>query len=196
MKKVLFVLLLSVIFNIQSIRAGDNAAASLANWGNGNALASQNNTDADQRLAPAPVTTTLAQWGGVNPDLAPAAEVKPAEPQVKPQPATKPDTTVASSPPPSAKSEPRPVIQSAWTMRAGHSVGQELQVWGNAAGWKIIWNMTKDWTIPAPASFFGDFQTAASDVIKTLAANGALIRAQIYEGNKTVVVTGPGVAAQ
>lgn len=83
-----------------------------------------------------------------------------------------------------------------WTLPAGHAIGQALQTWGEKAGWKVMWSMTKDWSIPASTTFTGDFQTAASDVIKTLAANGALIRAAFYEGNKTMVVTGPGVAAQ
>ena len=83
-----------------------------------------------------------------------------------------------------------------WTLAAGRTVGQELQAWGDKAGWKVIWSMPKDWSVPASTSFSGDFPTVAADVIKTLAANGALVRAQFYEGNKTMVVTGPGVAAQ
>lgn len=83
-----------------------------------------------------------------------------------------------------------------WTLAAGRTIGQELQAWGVKAGWKVIWNMQKDWAVPAETSFPGDFPTAAGDVIKTLAANGALIRAQFFEGNKTLVVIGPGVTAQ
>lgn len=83
-----------------------------------------------------------------------------------------------------------------WTLTAGRTVGQELQAWGAKAGWKVIWSMPKDWSIPASTSFTGDFPVAAAEVIKTLATNGALVRAQLYEGNKTMVVTGPGVAAQ
>lgn len=83
-----------------------------------------------------------------------------------------------------------------WTLTAGRTVGHELQAWGEKAGWKVIWNMPKDWAVPAATSFSGEFPDAAADVIKTLAANGALVRAQFYAGNKTMVVTGPGVAAQ
>lgn len=83
-----------------------------------------------------------------------------------------------------------------WTLTAGRIIGQELQAWGDKAGWKVIWRIQKDWTVPASTSFSGEFHTAAADVIKTLAANGALVRAQFYVGNKTMVVTGPGVAEQ
>jgi len=94
------------------------------------------------------------------------------------------------------QAEQERIARSTWTMRTGHTVGQELQAWGVRAGWKIIWNMPKDWAVPAQSTFYGDFQKVASDVIITLASNGALVRAQFFEGNKTVVVTGPGVAAQ
>lgn len=83
-----------------------------------------------------------------------------------------------------------------WTLETGRFVGQELKAWGEKANWKVIWSMTKDWTVPASTSFSGEFSEAAADVIKTLAANGAMVHAQFYEGNKTMVVTGPGVPAQ
>ena len=83
-----------------------------------------------------------------------------------------------------------------WTLAAGSTVGRGLQLWGEKAGWQVVWSLTKDWAVPAATSFTGDFQAAAGDVIKTLAANGALIHAQFYEGNRTMVISGPGVAAQ
>lgn len=89
-----------------------------------------------------------------------------------------------------------PVIVPVWTLTAGRTVGQELKTWGKKAGWEVVWSLSKDWSIPASTSFAGDFHTAASDVIKTLAANGALVRAHFHTGNNTMVVTGPGVAAQ
>ncbi len=87
-------------------------------------------------------------------------------------------------------------LKTTWTLTAGRTIGQELQAWGMKAGWKVIWTMPRDWTVPANTGFSGQFETAAADVINTLAANGALIRAQFYDGNKTMVVTGPGVTAQ
>lgn len=87
-------------------------------------------------------------------------------------------------------------IQAGWTMTAGHTVGHELQAWGEKAGWKVIWNMPKDWAVPANSTFKGDFKTAATEVIKTLTANGALLRAQFYDGNKTLVIVSPGVTPQ
>ena len=81
-----------------------------------------------------------------------------------------------------------------WTLTAGDTIGHDLQIWADKAGWKVIWSMQKDWTVPASTIFSGEFPVVAGEVIKTLASNGALIHAQFYEGNKTMVVTGPGVS--
>lgn len=81
-----------------------------------------------------------------------------------------------------------------WTLTAGHAVGQELQLWGEKAGWKVVWNMSQDWSVPASVMFVGEFSDVAAEVIKTLASNGALIHAQFFEGNKTMVVTGAGAS--
>lgn len=100
------------------------------------------------------------------------------------------------------KSVPAPVLVPApkpaptWTLTAGRTVGKELQGWGEKAGWKVIWNLPKDWAVPATTTFPGDFKTAASSVIKNLSANGAIISAKFFDGNNTVVVAGPGVASQ
>lgn len=93
-------------------------------------------------------------------------------------------------------SAPAPKPLPSWTLTAGRTIGQELQAWGAKAGWKVIWSMQKDWAVPASTVFTGDFKSAASDVIKNLASNGALVRAQFYDGNKTLVVVGPGVTPQ
>lgn len=94
--------------------------------------------------------------------------------------------------PVSIPSEPLPL----WTLTAGKSIGQELTTWADKAGWKVIWNLPNDWTIPADTTYEGEFSDAAAKVIETLAGNGALIRSQFYEGNKTMVINGPGVPAQ
>ena len=81
-----------------------------------------------------------------------------------------------------------------WTLTGGQSVGHELKAWGEKAGWQVVWNLSTDWSVPASTQFSGEFPAVAAEVIKTLAANGALIHAQFFEGNKTLVVTGPGVS--
>jgi outer membrane biosynthesis protein TonB len=148
------------------------------------------------------------------------AEVKPSPPVAKERPATteaKPSPSIAKEQPtqkkdkkpndqeapaaPSTSPNPPPQVssiptKSTWTLTAGETVGRGLQTWAEKAGWKVVWNMSKDWAVPASSTFHGDFQAAASEVISTLAANGALVRAQFFSGNKTLLVTGPGESSQ
>jgi hypothetical protein len=56
--------------------------------------------------------------------------------------------------------------------------------------------MARDVIAPTSSAFSGDFESAASDVVRTLAENGALIHAEFFDGNHTLVVQGPGVAPQ
>lgn len=81
---------------------------------------------------------------------------------------------------------------STWTLTAGNTIREELQTWGAKAGWTVLWELDKDWVVPANTTFTGDYQTAADSVLNTVAANGALIRATFYTGNKTLLVFGPG----
>ncbi len=77
----------------------------------------------------------------------------------------------------------------AWTLTTGNTIKKDLETWASTAGWKVVWSLSKDWTVPATTTFTGTFQAATTDVIKTLASNGALIQARFY-GNNTVVITG------
>lgn len=101
----------------------------------------------------------------------------------------KPDLSGAFKPITKPEPPEAPVIPK-WTLEAGATIGHELQKWGDKANWKVVWNLQKDWTVPASTVFEGEFATVAAEVIQTLAANGALIHAQFYEGNNTMVVTG------
>ncbi len=83
-----------------------------------------------------------------------------------------------------------------WTLTEGKTIGREIMAWGRTVGWNVVWNLGKDWSIPSNTTYTGDFKSAAGEAIKTLAANGILIRGQFYDGNKTMVVSGPGVAEQ
>lgn len=111
-------------------------------------------------------------------------------------PLSEPVVAAAQGAAPQPSQEARPSSSTTWTLTAGNTVGQELQAWGEKAGWKVIWNMPKDWSVPASTNFTGGFQAAASEVIKTLATNGALVRARFFEGNNTMIVTGPSGPTQ
>lgn len=103
-----------------------------------------------------------------------------------------------------AKVEPPKPIP-VWTLRAGKMIGGELQEWGPRElcptkgpkeGWTVVWQVPKDWNVAANATFSGDFKTASTQVINSLAENGAIIRARYHDSNCTLVVSGPGVVAK
>lgn len=89
-------------------------------------------------------------------------------------------------------------IQRMWVLEPGLPMKENLEKWAKAASpvWHVIWQVPKDWLVPAPTAFPGEFPDAATAAIQTLAENGALIKAHISEGNNTIRVFGPGVAQQ
>lgn len=87
-------------------------------------------------------------------------------------------------------------IEKIWTLKAGVTIGQNLDTWSASTNWKVIWSLPKDWIVPNETSFSGSFADAAEKVIKTLSDNGVLVHIGIFEGNKTVVISGPGVIQQ
>lgn len=112
--------------------------------------------------------------------------IDPATPPVM---AAEKSTTSAA---PSSE-QPAPLV---WTLRQGYPIGKELMAWGKTVGWNLVWQLPRDVVAPATSTFTGDFPTAATEVVRTLAENGALIHAKIFDGNHTVVVQGPGVSPQ
>lgn len=97
--------------------------------------------------------------------------------------------------PVAAAHAPLPIAQ-VWTLKAGVTIGQNLNAWSASTDWKVIWDLPKDWVVPNDASFTGTFDVAAEKVIVTLAENGVLVHIGIHEDNKTVVISGPGVTPQ
>lgn len=79
-----------------------------------------------------------------------------------------------------------------WTLRAGKPISHELIAWGDQAHWTVLWELPKDVVVPATATFYGTFQSAVTRVANTLAAEGLLLKEDIYESNNTVIIRAPG----
>lgn len=77
-----------------------------------------------------------------------------------------------------------------WTLYAGQLVGKQIVNWGRSAGWRVIWRCHQDWVVPSSAEFHGDFTVVSSQVLEDLAAEGASIHGEFYQGNHTLVITG------
>lgn len=107
-------------------------------------------------------------------------------------------SSIAVSKRPATTSQGSLPIQRMWILEAGLPMKENLEKWAKTASpiWHVIWQVPKDWLVPAPTAFPGEFPDAATAAIQTLAENGALIKAHISEGNNTIRVFGPGVAQQ
>lgn len=79
-----------------------------------------------------------------------------------------------------------------FSIKAGEPIEAQMRQWAKASGWIVVWNAPRDWIAPSGANFPGPFPRAAQLVIETLASNGADIRAAVYQGNNTLVVTTAG----
>ncbi len=114
----------------------------------------------------------------------------------KPVPSVSAHPAVVASLPPFKPTEVamRPYTPPApiWVLPTGALVGVELAAWGKASGWTVQWNVHQDWSVPQAAQFQGNFEVAATAVLKTIAGQGADIRARFYEGNQILVVDQPG----
>lgn len=83
-------------------------------------------------------------------------------------------------------------LSQVWTLKAGETISHGLEAWAVQAHWTVVWQLARDWSVPATTSFTGTFEDAAENVLKTLSAEGVLLKGEIYEGNHTLVVKPAG----
>jgi len=88
-----------------------------------------------------------------------------------------------------------PVTRTSFTLYRGQPVMGQLIEWSKSAGWVLRWDMARDWDVASDAVFYGGFQQAVTDAIGEIAANGVDIRADVYSGNRTIVVHSSGVSS-
>lgn len=73
-------------------------------------------------------------------------------------------------------------------LQAGKSLQSQLEGWAKRAGWSVMWSVPDDWLVPGNESYGGDFASAVQRVVEQLAANGADVRADVWNGNHSVVI--------
>jgi hypothetical protein len=103
------------------------------------------------------------------------------------EPASVGSTAVASASAGGPLPIPAPDLSSL-SLVAGKPLGEQLREQGKARGWTVIWKLPHDWIVPNRAAFSSDFPKAVQEIVRDLAANGADIGADVYQGNRTVVV--------
>ena len=93
---------------------------------------------------------------------------------------------------PAATSSTGPAPQT-WTVdTAGHkTLRGVLESWAARAGWTLVWNAGRDYTLGANAAFRGDFLEAA-DLLLSAAVTRRALAAHAYTANRHLVIGDAG----
>jgi len=85
-----------------------------------------------------------------------------------------------------------PVTPAPFALVAGQSFETQMQEWAKRAGWAVVWNTPDDWIVPHDSTYGLDFESAVKSVFDQMGDDGADVRADIWKGNKSVVVDKAG----
>ncbi len=75
-----------------------------------------------------------------------------------------------------------------WLAEEGSTLKGLLSDWSERAGWRLIWNTNRNYTLSAGAMFRGRFADVASALIRTFARARPAPIATFYKGNRVLVV--------
>ena len=76
-----------------------------------------------------------------------------------------------------------------WVAAEGTTLRSLLIDWGNHVGWRVVWNMDRDYTLEAGAIFRGRFVEVASALLRSFARAVPAPKGVFYKGNKVLVVS-------
>jgi hypothetical protein len=79
-------------------------------------------------------------------------------------------------------------VQELWDAVPGKTMRVVLEEWGKRAGWTIIWQTDRDYTLEAPASFGGDFVAASTRLFEGFATAKPVPLGHVYAENRVLVV--------
>jgi len=87
------------------------------------------------------------------------------------------------------------VTRVSYQLSRGQSVMAQFTEWANDAGWVLRWDLPRDWDVASDAVFYGGFQQAVTEAIGEMSSNGVDVRADVYSGNRAIVVHSSGVSS-
>lgn len=76
-----------------------------------------------------------------------------------------------------------------WTAYEGATLRGLLQEWGDIAGWRVVWNMDRDYVLEAGAVFRGRFIDVTSALLRSFARARPAPLGTFYRGNKVLVIS-------
>lgn len=75
-----------------------------------------------------------------------------------------------------------------WLAEEGKSLKTLLTEWSDRAGWRLVWNTNRNYTLTAGAMFRGRFADVSSALIRAFARARPAPIATFYKGNRVLVV--------
>lgn len=75
-----------------------------------------------------------------------------------------------------------------WLAEEGKSLKTLLTEWSDRAGWRLIWNTNRNYTLTAGAMFRGRFADVSSALIRAFARAKPAPIATFYKGNRVLVI--------
>lgn len=75
-----------------------------------------------------------------------------------------------------------------WLAEEGKTLKTLLTEWSDKAGWRLIWNSNRNYTLTAGAMFRGRFADVSSALIRAFARAKPAPIATFYKGNRVLVV--------
>ncbi len=129
-------------------------------------------------------TTSRSGGGGSAPAGEPSRSEQDLEQLKKTYARLKADDASEASP----STDPAPEITPlrVWTLDSRKTLKENLEAWANEADWHLVWDLSVDYPVAAPARFGGDFVQATEAVMQSLQAAGSPIGAKAYDGNRVM----------
>ena len=75
-----------------------------------------------------------------------------------------------------------------WLAEEGQTLKSLLTEWSERAGWRLIWNSNRNYTLTAGAMFRGRFADVSAALIRAFARARPAPIATFYKGNRVLVV--------
>ena len=76
-----------------------------------------------------------------------------------------------------------------WVAPQGTTLRTLLTEWGEASGWRVVWNMDRDYSLDASAIFRGQFTSVSAALLRSFARATPAPKGVFYKGNKVLVVS-------
>ena len=75
-----------------------------------------------------------------------------------------------------------------WEAKEGDNLRELLTAWSSKAGWKLLWNTNRNYTLSAGVMFKGKFTDVSSALVRAFARARPAPIATYYKGNRVIVV--------